>query len=216
MIAVLDRPGVRVRDLMPADLPASASLHVLAFPTAAISLLGHETAQRFHEYLNSSSEFVGLAAFEGEKLAGICFGGSVRDIEGAFLRRNFRFVTARIFLRPWLLLRPSFRERTARGLRLLLSVSGRRAGREIRPAGAEAVRSFGIRYLAVAPSYQGRGVAKLLLSECENVARTRGFSTMDLTVLTDNHPAIGLYEQMGWRRLEENGAWRGFMFKSLA
>ncbi len=214
---VLELPRVFVRDLMRADLSATAGLHTLAFPQAAISLLGHETTRRYHDFLkNGSVDLVGLGAFEGEKLAGFCFGGSVRDVEGAFLRRNLGFVTGRIGARPWLLLRATFRNRIARGFRFLFSVAPKQADRSVRIADEAAVRSFGVLYLAVAPSYQGRGIAKLLLAESENVASTRGYTCMDLAVYPDNHAAIGLYEQMGWQRLTEGGSWRGLMFKSIA
>ncbi len=55
--------------------------------------------------------------------------------------------------------------------------------------------------IAVATSYQGRGIAGSLLDAAEFAAHSRGCSAMRLEVRSDNTKALGLYQGRGYRRL---------------
>lgn len=60
------------------------------------------------------------------------------------------------------------------------------------------------RYLyrfGVAVEYGGRGVGKLSLERIEELCRSQGAKYLRLFVAYENAPAIGLYEQMGYRRV---------------
>lgn len=54
--------------------------------------------------------------------------------------------------------------------------------------------------LAVAEASRGHGIAKALLAAAATEARGRGCGALDLEVRADNHAAIALYEQQGYRR----------------
>lgn len=58
--------------------------------------------------------------------------------------------------------------------------------------------------LGVDPRYQRRGIGSALLEACE--ARIR-LPLMRLTVRVSNHPAIAMYEKLGYRATD---LWRGY------
>jgi ribosomal protein S18 acetylase RimI-like enzyme len=205
------------RPLEASDLPASALIHVEAFPHAAISQLGVAVAERYHASLLGRADVHALAAFTAGRLAGFCFGGTARDVEGSFLRENLWFIGREIARQPALLGQPCIRERIGAGMRFLLPRASA-AAPENAAAGAPRETpppSFTVLYLAVHPDVEGRGVARELLEAAEGIARARGFAQMDLSVYLDNTRAIAFYERNGWQRLIQDGAWQGFMFKPL-
>lgn len=214
-IVLLHAPALRrlaavQRPLAPGDLPASAGIHVEAFPHAAISQLGLAVAQRYHASLLAHVNVHALAAFTAGRLAGFCFAGVARDVEGEFLRENLWFVARELAKQPRLLAQPMIRDRVRVGWRFL-----RPAGAAEPGGGPSAPPSFTLLYIAVHPDVEGRGVAHQLLDTVESHARARGFAQMDLSLYLDNARAIAFYERHGWQRLIEDGIWRGFMFKPL-
>ncbi len=52
--------------------------------------------------------------------------------------------------------------------------------------------------LVVTESRRGQGVGRALLKAVEDWARSRGSAFVELGVLSENHPAIGLYESYGF------------------
>lgn len=56
--------------------------------------------------------------------------------------------------------------------------------------------------LAVAPQYQGQGIASQLLKQCEAIAVSKGYITLRLEVREDNFSARMLYEKMGFKTLK--------------
>ncbi len=202
------------RPLATSDLRASAAIHVEAFPHAAISQLGVATAERYHASLLARDDVHAFAAVSADRLAGFCFGGTARAVEGAFLRENLWFVGGELLKRPSLVTQPFIHDRIRAGLRFLHPKDSSVDERNF-PAEATASSSFTILYLAVHPDIEGRGVAQQLLEAVESHARSRAFAQMDLSVYLDNVRAIAFYERNGWQRLIQDGAWQGFMFKSL-
>jgi ribosomal-protein-alanine N-acetyltransferase len=61
--------------------------------------------------------------------------------------------------------------------------------------------------VAVAPDFRRKGIGKALISELIARAAERGVSRIVLEVRVSNHPAIALYEQMGFCRV---GTRKGF------
>ncbi|MBA4137390.1 MAG: hypothetical protein C0518_08765 [Opitutus sp.] len=200
------------------DLDESAKIHRLTFPFAAISQLGLTVTERYHASLLARDDLVAFAAFERSRLVGFCFGGTARDVEGAFLRDNLSFIASQILARPLLLTQPFIRQRIGAGLRFLRPQFASGSSAPPRPeerADIEAVRSFTLLYVAVHPAFQRRGVAKQLLEHAEQHARSEGFGRLELSVYLNNTRAIEFYEHAGWQRLVQDGEWLGFMFKSL-
>lgn len=65
------------------------------------------------------------------------------------------------------------------------------------PGGAEA----DILTVGVVPEHRGQGIAKALMALITDWARSQGFTAMMLEVKTDNVEAIGLYEKLGYVKL---------------
>jgi ribosomal protein S18 acetylase RimI-like enzyme len=55
-----------------------------------------------------------------------------------------------------------------------------------------------VAYMAVEPSYRGRGIGSRLLAAAEDEARRRGLPYMGLMVTEDNAAARALYERAGY------------------
>ncbi len=192
-----------------------ADIHVAAFPTAAISRMGREAARRFYEsLLRGPHDAIGLGVVDDDNcLAGYCFAGVWENAELFYLRQNVLFLAGRVAVRPWLLLHPFFRKRIWLALRLLAPVVRYRNAHA--PPNEEGGGRFGVQSIAVHPRAQGRGAAKQLLQASAEVARLRGFTTMELSVHVDNYQAVEVYERLGWERNLTNGGWHGFMFLRL-
>ncbi|HID34214.1 MAG TPA: GNAT family N-acetyltransferase, partial [Anaerolineae bacterium] len=61
--------------------------------------------------------------------------------------------------------------------------------------------------LGVAPEHRGRGVARALMSNVMEHARTLGLQRLQLEVLSDNAHARKLYEDLGWQLGRELLVW---------
>jgi ribosomal protein S18 acetylase RimI-like enzyme len=59
--------------------------------------------------------------------------------------------------------------------------------------------------VAVVPNARGKGVGSALISALVDRARNDGFSALSLSVDKHNMGAIGLYEHMGFERVQEHG-----------
>ncbi|MCD4733471.1 GNAT family N-acetyltransferase [bacterium] len=62
--------------------------------------------------------------------------------------------------------------------------------------------------LAVSPRHRGRGLARQLMNRAITACFEAGYSTIELTVSSDNHAALGLYESLGFRRIAEETVYR--------
>lgn len=213
-----------IRPLSRSDLDATAAIHQLAFPHAAISQLGHSVARRYHQSLSERSDVTAFGAFVAGRLAGYCFAGTSHDVEGAFLRENLLYVSSRLMSKPTLLCQPFIRSRIGAGLRFLRSTTPRAPSTPAAKVdeahltvrlGPSVAESLTILYVAVDPRHQRRGLGRALLEHCEDVARLRGFRQLDLSVYLDNTRAIEFYEDAGWQREHRHGEWQGYMFKPL-
>lgn len=208
-------PAMNLRILTRDDLAAVAALHLAAFPRAAVSRLGGGAARRYYDSLMSGPYgTVGLGAFEQGRLSGFCFVGVRHIAETSYLRHHALFLAWRIATHPWLLAEAFIWSRIASGLQLLLRRS--RPPAAAAPTERNSGRSYGIQYLAVDPSCQGRGVGRHLLEASEELARQHGYEEIHLSVYLDNAKAIRLYERMGWLKACENKIWRGLMSKRVA
>lgn len=65
-----------------------------------------------------------------------------------------------------------------------------------------------VRNLMVIEEHRRRGVARQLMGEACELARSRGFTAIALEVCADNRRALRLYDSMGFRSAEGGEAWR--------
>jgi ribosomal-protein-alanine acetyltransferase len=61
--------------------------------------------------------------------------------------------------------------------------------------------------VAVAAEARGRGIGRLLMEDAGRIARKRGCARLRLEVRADNQAAIGLYENLGFRRIGRHVAY---------
>jgi glycosyltransferase involved in cell wall biosynthesis len=144
-------------------------------------------------------------------LVGFCVAGRFNGALTGFLRQNRSFLAREILVRPALLWSPFFRQRCRMALRLLLRF------RRVRQSPSPPKKDFEILAIAVDPVSQHSGAGRLLMQECENLARSTGYQQMTLTVACDNLQAIRFYERGGWQKVLNAGAakWTGKMRKLL-
>ena len=210
---------MNLRPITRDDLPAIAAVHQAAFPRTVASRLGAEASRRQYESLMTGPYVTaGLGAFEQGRLVGFCFVGVRHASECDFMRRYMGFLIWRLCSRPWLLVDAVIFRR----LGLALTVFWARTPRPLKKPteaavgeSAQATRSYGIQYLAVDPLHRGRGVGQELVAAGEALALQQGFSEIQLSVDTDNAPAIALYLRMGWQKSSPSGEWLGLMSKRL-
>ena len=56
-------------------------------------------------------------------------------------------------------------------------------------------------HLAVHSDFRSQGIGEMLMSELEDILRTKGCIRYYLLVTVDNDSAIDFYEKRGWNRL---------------
>lgn len=220
MISIQNRSSVDIRPLTLEDLPDVARVHMQAFPKSALTKLGREAVRRYYEWLiTGPHEALNVGVYDQDNLLGFCFGGVFRGAMGGFLEKNRAFLVRRVISHPWLLANPLFRERTRFAVSRLYKrflPGRRRKAPKSTAAKLKQPSSFGILSIAVAPQYQGSGVAQLLMEYSEQIAIERGFVRMNLTVHPSNKRAVRFYEKMGWQRDMNDGRWDGHMSKVIA
>jgi RimJ/RimL family protein N-acetyltransferase len=69
---------------------------------------------------------------------------------------------------------------------------------DIRVGGRDTLRHAGTLGMGVVAAHRGKGVGSALLRAALDAAKARGLARVDLTVRTDNLPAIRLYEKFGF------------------
>ncbi|HKS70758.1 MAG TPA: GNAT family N-acetyltransferase, partial [Ktedonobacterales bacterium] len=78
------------------------------------------------------------------------------------------------------------------------------------PVGCGGVKLFGgdygeVKRMYVRPRFRGSGFARMMLIHLADYARTQGIGLLRLETGIHQHAAIGLYEQMGFRRIAPFG-----------
>jgi ribosomal protein S18 acetylase RimI-like enzyme len=132
------------------------------------------------------------------------------------LQQNVSLLARCVLRRPWLLADLLTRKRITSLVetvkRLALPPKAKPAA-STEPKGRK--RPFDILAIAVHPRLQGGGIGKALMRRAEEIALQNGFHVMTLMVATDNAPAVGFYESIGWSKAPMNGRWRGNMVRWL-
>jgi ribosomal protein S18 acetylase RimI-like enzyme len=210
------KPQVVLRKLTQNDLRVVAETHLAVFSDSGLTMLGLEAVRRYYDWqLNGPHDVTALGAYVEGKLAGFCFGGIFRGATSGFLSQNRNYLAWRVLTHPWLLVNPVIRDRINLSIRLLRKPVGATSTSSSTEKAQPDKKPFGILAIAVHPKKQGLGIGKLLMLECENIARRQNFMEMDLTVHVENHQAIAFYESLSFERCEQDGDWKGWMKKTL-
>jgi len=209
---------ITIRPLSSSDLPQVAEIHLLAFPSSALTRLGKEAVRRYYEWqMVGPHDLVAVGAFLGDQMAGFSFGGTFRGAVVGYIRRNWPYLLFRSLSRFWLFTDGLFRSRVKGGLALLARfIRGKNKPGTRAAQAATSIPEYGILSIAVNPRFQGRGIGRLLMSENECAAQSRQFHRMGLNVSPNNEQAIRFYRSLGWEQvLSQEGVWKGKMRKPL-
>lgn len=203
-----------VKTLTLGNLWDVTQIHLAAFPSSALTHLGHEAVRRYYEWqLIGPHECLAIGAFDDQgRLLGFCFGGVFRGALSGFVQKNRRFLVSQVLRRPWLIFTNSiFRERLRVGLR----VAKKSSVKSVVSSEKTMARPFGILSIAVDPAAQGKGIGQQLMQYSEDYAKAHGFSLMRLSVAKDNLQAIRFYEMGQWVKDSTRSDWDGGMLKKL-
>ncbi len=96
-----------------------------------------------------------------------------------------------------------WRARTRGSATWMAEVDGARAGSATLYVAPELADGEGLLVaMWVDPAFRGRGVGDVLIDQVVEEARAQGIRRLLLDVVTDNEPAIRLYERMGFARTD--------------
>lgn len=184
----MDQTSLSVRKLAKADAAGLARLRISIDDRSLPARLGPPAVEAFFRAASAEPDTFGLVAdHDGEPIGFIiCTTASVR------LQRQAIRSDLRLWLRAaWMAVRDPGVLRMSIG-RLAILVRPPRADTY---EGEPRLRLFDI---AVALEFRSCGVGRSLVAAALDEARKRGFSDIGLTVLSDNTPAIRLYEWAGF------------------
>lgn len=185
-----------VRELVPADLPRVAAIHLAAFPDSALTLLGPESVRRYYQWLlQGPHDAVALGAEGASTLDGFLFGGHFRGAMTGFIQKNVLFLVLQVLRRPALWGRARIVNRARTAVRLLAR-RPRRAPSD--PRASPPVRSFGVLAIGVDSLSRRAGIGRALMAVAEDRARAAGHVRMHLSVDPLNAGAVAFYERLGW------------------
>jgi GNAT superfamily N-acetyltransferase len=85
-----------------------------------------------------------------------------------------------------------------------------------KPIGCGCFKNFNsdtveIKRMFLTANYRGMGISKLILKELENWAKDLGFSKAILETGIKQYEAIGLYEKVGYARIDNYGQYKDIM-----
>lgn len=203
---------LRISPLTASDLPSLVAIHSKAFPESAITRFGAEAVRRYYLWLSEGPHDAALmGAWQGSQLVGFCAAGVFRGAMNGFLRTNRRYLALHLLTHPWLAFSPLVRDRVRVALKITVQYA---RGRQ--PSSSPTTAPpFGVLAIATDPAVRGSGAGRALMLEAEARARSLGHTRMVLTVHPENERAVRFYEQLGWTRRDDVGAWSGAMLRDL-
>lgn len=188
--------GILLRTITRKDLDSVVNVHMLAFPSSALSLLGPGAVRRYYNWqFEGPHDLAAIGAFSGGNMVGFCLGGVFRGSLGGFLKRHRLFLIWTLVKKPALFRNEQIRSRLAF---VRSSRHGLPPSRTSRTSAGPPLRSFAILSIAVTPTARRTGIGRRLITEMEKTAVALGFDGMHLTVHPENRSAIDFYQRIGW------------------
>ena len=180
------RSGILLRPLVASDLKSVVNVHLAAFRSAAMSLLGADVVEKYYEWhLHGPHAVACIAATLDGELAGfsvVVSGAKLKD----FIRLNVLGLLWSIVRHPTVFKHAGFPGRLSQGIRSMWEA------REVKAGTARLL------VIAVEPKYQRLGVGSSLLAASEMAAKKVGTEEIRLTVHLDNIGARTFYFRNGW------------------
>lgn len=190
------------------DLPIIAHCHMAAFPESLTTQFGHSfVTQMLGWYLSGNNKFLFWIEEDG-KCIGYC-GGHVMDGTDAYgagsgmTQFGFNAALIAFIKKPWLLVHPEVRKKYAFMFRNIKHRFKRLMGI---PEPIQPIEQFkethlleaGLVVIGVLPTYQGKGIGKMLLTEFDRIAIQMGAKQVSLSVRKINEAAIVAYKKNGY------------------
>ncbi len=179
--------------LPPNSLPALADLHAATMPTL-LTDLGRDILLRYYQLAQTDPSVIAFIAINSTTEhalrttryapIGYVLGSPNPAALNAKLRAPLPWFAGQLlkltFTRPGVL------------IQLAQSVLTASPANQVRPGQIE------LTYIGVAPEARGRGLGKTILAAFAQSARAAGFTSIALSVETDNPAALALYTQFGF------------------
>ena len=188
--------------LPPSSLPALADLHAATMPTL-LTDLGRSVVLRYYQLAQTDPSVIALCILETPQPAtkttisnqqsqisnpqspiAYCLGSPNPSALNAKLRTPLPWFAGQLlkltFTRPGVL------------VQLAQSVLTASSANDLLPGQIE------LTYIGVAPQARGQGLGKTILSAFVDAARAAGYTSVALSVETDNPAAIALYTKFGF------------------
>jgi ribosomal protein S18 acetylase RimI-like enzyme len=206
---------MELRSIIAKDIGSIADIHMMAFPISGLTQFGRETTQRYYLWhLESAHETQCIGAFINSELVGYIIAGVFRNSEVEFLTKNGISLVWHLITHVWLLKNEIIRKKVNYGIKVLSRKFINKEENNQTPK--QYIAKYGVLAIATHPEFKGLGIGKLMMKEVEQIARQKRFSSMRLTVHTDNLQAVLFYEKLGWQKIPTvEGKWKGNMKKSI-
>ncbi len=181
--------------LPPASLPALADLHAATMPTL-LTDLGRAVVLRYYQIAQADPSVIALCVLEApqpvtetpistpQSPIAYCLGSPNPSALNARLRTPLPWFAGQLlklaFIRPGVL------------VQLAQSVLTASSANDLLPGQIE------LTYIGVAPAARGQGLGTTILAAFVEAARAAGYTSIALSVETDNPAAIALYTKFGF------------------
>lgn len=188
-----------------AELDRVAEIRLKNFPESSITALGIETSRRFVEWLvKGPHNSFALGAYVDGKLVGHLIAGHFHHAHSGFIEKNRAYIVRYILTHPQVLTKPFVRQKIVDSLRYALFL---RYPKEVRlvpdPETMIPEQMCGMLDWAVDPDFQGYGVGRILMEVGEDIARERGFTYANCSVLKTNEKVIQFHQRRGYEIVME-------------
>lgn len=190
------------------QLPDIAECQMDCFPDSFATKLGRSYVQKSLEWFLVNDQRFLFHCEEHGKIVGYC-GGFAPAYYGdgsssGMLQHAFKEAIKGTLKKPWLLFNAElvqyyphiFRNIRKKILKTKTIAAVTSNKREIEP-------TVGLVIIGVHPSFRGKGVFELLMTEFENQARKLNRTQVNLSVKKDNNRAINAYKKFGWTIRQE-------------
>ena len=192
-------------------LPKIADCQMACFPASFATKLGAKYVQKSLEWFLKSSHRFLFHCEEDGKVVGYC-GGFAPAFYGdgsssGMLQHAFKEAMIGTLKKPWLIFHPElfrYYPHVLKNIKRKIfktpnsSSSISNTQKEIDPV-------VGLVIIGIHPSYRGKGVFELLMTEFEKQAADQNRKEVNLSVKKNNFRAINAYKKFGWLVRKEEG-----------
>lgn len=189
----------RIKNAELADLPGRVKCHITAFPSRFMTEMGPRWLCGLYQFFIKHPAGISLVAVNSTNATiGFAVGGKP-NIREQFLRRAIFWYSYLIFWK--FITQPIVRRALLKELVNKLQFKRASTAPEGPPHEDATALCSNLLSICVLPDYKGTGVAGGLIRFFQTACATKGYDTIELSVLTENRRAIAFYKKHGWREV---------------